>query len=133
MQDREEDFCELPPGKQPALRIWAMPRDTNAAGDIFGGWVMGQVDIAGAVEAMRVARGRVVTVAVREFVFKKPVYVGDLVSCYAECQKIGRTSITMAVTVYAERAGNGRCVKVTEATAVYVAVDEHGVPRAVPK
>ena len=133
MKDRQEDYCELPPGKQPALRVAAMPKDANFKGDIFGGWILGQVDIAGSVDAMRIARGRVTTVAVKEVIFKKPVYIGDLVSCYAECIAIGTTSITMDITVYAERINNGKCVKVTEAKVVYVAVDEHGIPRPVPK
>lgn len=133
MNNLKEDYCELPPGKQPALRVAAMPKDTNFKGDIFGGWILGQVDIAGSIDAMRIARGRVATVAVKEVVFKKPVYVGDLVSCYAECIAIGNTSITMDITVYAERVNNGKCVKVTEAKVVYVAVDENGIPRPVPK
>ncbi len=133
MNNLKEEYCELPSGKQPALRVAAMPKDTNFKGDIFGGWILGQIDIAGSIDAMRIAQSRVATVAVKEVVFKKPVYVGDLVSCYAECVAIGTTSITMDITVYAERVNNGRCVKVTEAKMVYVAVDEQGHPRPVPK
>src|SRR6184192_3343274 len=91
------------PDEQPALRVVPMPSDANQHGDIFGGWVMSQVDVAGAVPAARRARGRVATVAVNSFVFKQPVLVGDLVSFYAEITRIGRTSITVDVEVYAQR------------------------------
>src|SRR5437773_11081970 len=91
------------PDEQPALRVVPMPSDANQYGDIFGGWVMSQVDIAGAVPAARRARGRVATVAVNSFVFKQPVLVGDLVSFYAEITHIGRTSLTVDVQVYAQR------------------------------
>jgi len=94
---------------------------------------MSQVDMAGAVEASKRAKGRVVTVAVTEFLFKKPVFVGDLISCYGEIVKVGKTSITVDVSVYAERERqDGSCVKVTEAKLVYVAVDARGNPRPVP-
>ncbi len=123
----------LPTGREPVLRVVAMPSDTNFSGDIFGGWVMSQVDVAGAVAAVRRAKGRVATVAVNSFQFKKPVFVGDLVTCYAEIEKIGRTSITVSVEVYAQRGfGREEVVKVTEATIVYVAVDENRAPREVP-
>lgn len=147
----------LPLNKQPMLRVAAMPADTNASGDIFGGWVMSQVDIAGSIAAARRAKGRVVTVAVTEFLFKKPVFVGDLISCYAEVVKSGKTSVTVDVSVYATHfvpptssylsSGRSRrvhsvelkhgtleeaSVKVTEARVVYVAVDEDGVPRQLP-
>ncbi|HFE39187.1 MAG TPA: acyl-CoA thioesterase [Gammaproteobacteria bacterium] len=122
----------LPQDKTPTLRLVPMPSDTNAAGDIFGGWIMSQVDIAGSVVAHRAAKGRVVTVAVKEFMFHQPVYVGDLVSCYADVIKIGRTSLTVFVEVFAERRGfNENCLKVTEATVTYVAVDKNGRPRPV--
>ncbi len=128
----ESDQVPLP-SRQPSLRVLAMPADTNPAGDIFGGWIMSQVDMAGAVEAGKRAKGRVVTVAVTEFLFKKPVFVGDLVSCYGEVVKIGKTSITVDVAVYAERKRQyGSTVKVTEAKVVYVAVDADGNPRPVP-
>ena len=118
--------------RDPTLRLVPMPSDTNAAGDIFGGWIMSQVDIAGSVVAHRAANGRVVTVAVNEFQFHHPVYVGDLVSCYAEVGKIGRSSLTVFVEVYAERRRLSEdCIKVTEATVTYVAIDESGRPRAV--
>ena len=106
----------LPEG-QPVLRTVPMPADTNYAGDIFGGWIMSQVDMAGSIPAMRRARGRIATVAVNSFVFKQPVFVGDLVSFYAEIIKVGRTSITVDVTVYAQRGvregGEEICIKVT--------------------
>ncbi len=121
------------PEWQPTTRVVPMPADTNASGDIFGGWIMAQVDIAGAVEAMRRAGGRVVTVAVNEFQFHQPVFVGDLISCYAKVVKVGRTSLTVFVEVYAERSRmQHECIKVTEATLTYVAVDEKRVPREVP-
>jgi len=111
-----------------------MPADANQNGDIFGGWIMSQVDIAGGALAGRVARGRVATVAVKEFVFKQPVQIGDLLSFYAEVVKIGNTSITINVEVYAERKPDTpTVVKVTEATLTYVAIDRYGQPRAVPR
>jgi len=123
----------LPNDREPALRVLAMPADSNAQGDIFGGWVMSQVDMAGAVEAVRRAKGRVATVAVNSFQFKKPVFIGDLVSCYAKVVKVGRTSITVHVEVYSQRRlGHEETVKVTEATIVYVAVDDNRLPRPVP-
>ena len=123
---------QLPPNREPVLRVVPMPADSNYAGDIFGGWIMSQVDIAGAIPALRLARGRVATVAVNSFVFKKPVFVGDLVSFYAHIVKVGRTSITVDVEVYAQRRSlSDACVKVTEATLTYVAVDEERRPRVV--
>ena len=125
---------KLPEGKQPALRVMPMPADANQNGDIFGGWIMAQVDIAGGTVAGRIARGRVATVAVKEFVFKQPVQIGDLVSFYADVGKIGSTSITVTVEVYAERRPESpRVVKVTEATLTYVAIDSSGRPRPVPR
>jgi len=123
----------LPEGKQPTTRVLAMPKDTNAAGDIFGGWIMSQVDIAASISAYRRAQGRVATVAVNEFQFHKPVYVGDLISCYADVVRVGKTSLTVFVEVYAERSrGVEECVKVTEASLTFVAVDEEGQKRLVP-
>lgn len=119
------------PNQDPALRVVPMPADANQHGDIFGGWVMSQVDVAGAVPAARRARGRVATVAVNSFVFKQPVLVGDLVSFYATITHVGRTSVTVDVQVYAERnPGKMICVKVTEASLTYVAVgpDRRPVP-----
>ena len=122
----------LPEGKIPALRVMPMPADANQNGDIFGGWIMAQVDIAGGTAAGRIARGRVATVAVNSFLFSKPVFVGDLVSFYAEVVRVGRTSITVDVEVFAHRRPLGdTCVKVTEATLTYVAVDDERRPRVV--
>ena len=121
-----------PPDREPVLRVVPMPSDANFAGDIFGGWIMSQVDIAGSVAAIRRARGRVATVAVNSFVFRKPVFVGDLVSFYAQVVRVGRSSITVDVEVFAHRAPLGdSCVKVTEATLTYVAVDSDRRPRVV--
>jgi acyl-CoA thioesterase YciA len=109
-----------------------MPRDANQSGDIFGGWIMAQVDLAGSIPALRLAKGRVATVAVNSFLFKQPVFVGDLVSFYAEVIRVGRTSITVNVEVYAQRKPEREeVVKVTEATLTYVAVDENRGPRVV--
>jgi acyl-CoA thioesterase YciA len=123
---------QLPPG-MPALRVMPMPRDANIHGDVFGGWIMAQVDIAGAQPAVKRANGRVATVAVNSFVFKNPVLVGDLLSFYSEIVKIGKTSVTVRVEVYAERnRWNGEVVKVTEATLTYVATDNQRKPRPLP-
>lgn len=128
------DNTALPGDHQPAIRILAMPTDTNASGDIFGGWLMSQVDIAGSIEAFKRARGRIVTVAVNEFRFLKPVYVGDLVSLYTRLIKIGNTSVRIHVTAYAERnRGKDECHKVAEAEITYVAIDENRQPRLIEK
>ena len=131
-----EEYCELiqlPKDRQPVIRIIPMPADTNAHGTIFGGWVMAQVDLAGSVPATVRARGKVVTVSVNSFQFKQPVFVGDLVSFYADVVKIGRTSLTVDVEVYAQRQRfGGDVVKVTEAQLTYVAVDDERKPRPVP-
>ncbi|MCC7327958.1 MAG: acyl-CoA thioesterase [Burkholderiales bacterium] len=124
-------MCTLP-DKEPMLRVVPMPHDTNQHGDIFGGWIMAQVDVAGGVVAARHARGRVATVAVNSFTFKEPVLVGDLVSFYAEILRIGKTSITVEVEVYAQRNPKDRVtVRVTEACLTYVAVDAARRPREV--
>jgi acyl-CoA thioesterase YciA len=121
------------PDKQPSLRVVPMPADANQHGDIFGGWVMSQVDIAGSVPAARRARGRVATVAVNSFVFKQPVLVGDVVSFYATITHSGRTSITVDVQVYAQRDPDKvTCVKVTEASLTYVATGPDRRPRDLP-
>lgn len=121
------------PDRQPTLRVAAMPSDANYTGDIFGGWLMGQVDIAGSIPAVHRARGRVATVAVNSFIFKQPLFVGDVVSFYTRIEKVGRTSITVDVEVYAQRdPAQPICVKVTEATLTYVAVGEDRKPRALP-
>lgn len=122
--------------RQPVIRVVPYPKDTNTAGDIFGGWIMSHVDVAGSVAAARRAKGRVATVAVNAFQFKEPVFVGDLVSCYATVVKVGNTSITVDVEVIAERGLNseqiGEFIKVTEATLTYVAISEQRQPLQVP-
>lgn len=122
------------PNGQLTLRTLAMPGDANAAGDIFGGWVMAQVDLAGSVLPARIICGRMATVAVNEFIFKQPVRVGDLLSFFAEVTRIGNTSMTVRVEVYAERIGaQGRYLKVTEASLTYVAIDDSGKPRPIAR
>ncbi len=123
----------LPDGMELVLRVIPMPADSNANGDIFGGWIMAQVDLAGAVLPVRIAKGRMATVAVNEFVFKQPVSIGDLLSFYAHVLRVGTTSVTVRVEVYAERnPANPQVVKVTEANLTYVAIDERGRPRPLP-
>jgi acyl-CoA thioesterase YciA len=125
---------KLPEGKHATLRVVPMPADANQNGDIFGGWIMSQVDIAGGTAAGRVARGRVATVAVNSFVFKQPVHIGDVVSFFADIVRIGNTSVTVCVEVYAERRpSDPKVVKVTEATLTFVAIDPDGQPRPIPK
>jgi acyl-CoA thioesterase YciA len=128
-------MSSMPSDRQPVLRIVPMPADTNAHGTIFGGWVMAQVDIAGSIPAWERAQGPVVTVAVNSFVFREPVFVGDIVSFYGQVLKVGRTSITVDVEVFAQRGRTGtkQVVKVTEAQLTYVAVDERRRPRVVPE
>lgn len=127
-----ENKVSMPPGV-PEFRVVTMPRDVNIVGDIFGGWVMAQVDIAGGYAAMRRARGRVATVAVNSFVFKQPISVGDQVSLYTDIVRVGRTSITVDVQVYAERnPAQPIVVKVTEARLTFVALDAEGRKRPVP-
>jgi acyl-CoA thioesterase YciA len=122
----------LPNGAELVLRVMPMPADVNANGDIFGGWIMAQVDLAGAVLPSRLALGRIATVSVNQFVFKQPVSIGDLLSFYARITRIGNTSIGVHVEVYAERdPANLQVVKVTEADLTYVAIDGQGQPRAV--
>jgi acyl-CoA thioesterase YciA len=117
-----------------ALRVLPMPKDTNPSGDIFGGWIMAQVDMAGGIIATQAMNSRVVTIAVTEFLFKQPVFVGDIISCYGKVTKTGKTSITIFIEVCAQREGiDEECIKVTEATLVYVAVDEHGKPKEYSK
>ena len=125
---------ELPPDSSLVMRVIPMPADTNMNGGVFGGWIMAQVDIAGSVLPARVSRGRVTTVAVNRFIFKQPVSVGDLLSFYARVERIGTTSITVHVEVYAERnPAQPHTVKVTDASLTYVAIDKLGKPRPVPK
>jgi acyl-CoA thioesterase YciA len=123
-----------PSDKELVLKVIPMPADTNGNGDIFGGWVMAQVDLAGSVLPARIIRGRMATVAVKEFVFKQPVRVGDLLSFYSSIARIGNTSVTVDVDVFAENVrAQGTFCKVTEALVTYVAIDENGRPKAIPK
>ena len=125
---------QLPTDKELVLKVIPMPADCNANGDIFGGWVMAQVDLAGSVIPARYTLGRMATVAVNEFIFKQPVRIGDILSFFSSLTRIGRTSITVKVEVYAERYhAQGQYIKVTEASLTYVAIDDNGKPREVPK
>ena len=127
-------MSELPNEHDLTIRVMAMPSDTNASGDIFGGWLMSQVDIAGSIVARRRALGRTVTVAVDSFQFRNPVFVGDVISCYAKITRIGKTSLTVNVKAFAERQGKSHHTHmVTEADLTYVAVDEQRKPRHIPK
>jgi acyl-CoA thioesterase YciA len=126
--------ASLPTDMELVMRVMPMPKDANGNGDIFGGWIMAQVDLAGCVLPLRIAKGRVATIAVNEFVFKNAVSIGDLLSFYARVERIGNTSITVHVAVYAERdPASPQIVKVTEANVTYVAIDLEGRPRAIPK
>ena len=124
----------LPTDKELVLKVIPMPGDTNGNGDIFGGWVMAQVDLAGSVLPARYTQGRMATVAVNEFVFKQPVRVGDILSFFSSVTRIGRTSVTVQVEVYAENfERQGQYMKVTQALLTYVAIDDHGRPREIPR
>ena len=124
----------LPTDKELVLKVIPLPADVNGNGDIFGGWVMAQVDLAGSVLSARHVRGRMATVAVNEFIFKQPVRVGDLLSFFSSVKRVGNTSITVHVEVYAERMRDqGKYLKVTEASLTYVAIDEQGRPRPIPR
>ena len=124
----------LPEGKELVLKVIPMPADTNGNGDIFGGWVMAQVDLAGSVLPARHVHGRMATVAVNQFIFKQPVRVGDILSFFAHVERIGNTSITVQVEVFAESfRTQGTYVKVTEASLTYVAIDDQGRPRPIPR
>jgi acyl-CoA thioesterase YciA len=119
---------------QLVMRVMPMPADANGNGDIFGGWIMAQVDVAGSILPARIAKGRIATVAVNQFIFKQPVSIADLLSFYARVERIGTTSVTVNVEVYAERnPANLHVVKVTEANLTYVAIDRDGRPRPIPK
>ena len=122
-----------PDFREPAVRTLAMPADANPSGDIFGGWLMAQMDVAGGIVAGQRAQGRVATVAVDGMEFHQPVYVGDLVSCYADIARIGRSSITVRVETIVRRRHTGETVKVTQGAFTYVAIDADGKPRPVPK
>ena len=128
---RFDNTGSLPDGSVLVMRVMPLPADVNGNGDVFGGWIMAQVDMAGAVLPSRIAKGRIATVAVNQFIFKQPVSIGDLLSFYAKVERIGRTSVTVHVQVYAERnPADLRVVKVTEANLTYVAIDGQGQPRA---
>lgn len=123
----------LPAGRIPELRVVPMPADANVYGDVFGGWIMSQVDIAGSLAATRRANGRVATIAVNSFLFKYPAFIGDLLSFYSDIVRVGNTSITVNVEVYAERNRLAAdVIKITEATLTYVATDDARKPRQVP-
>ncbi len=127
-------MTSLPIDRELVMRVMPMPADVNANGDIFGGWIMAQVDIAGGVLAARLAKGRIATVAVNEFVFKQPVSIGDLLSFYAQVLRIGNTSVSVNVEVYAQRnPSDPQVVRVTEANLTYVAIDDQGQPRSLVK
>jgi len=129
-------IMQLPTDREPVIRIIPMPKDTNPNGDIFGGWIMSHVDLAGSIVASSRIRGRMATVAVNQFTFKHPVYVGDLVSIYGEVQRVGNTSLTVYAEVFVQRSTlgefSGEVVRVTDATLTYVALDEHGRPKPIP-
>lgn len=121
------------PAGELAIRTLAMPKDTNPAGDIFGGWLMAQMDVAGGISAGARARGRVATVAVDAMTFHRPVRVGDVLCCYADLLKVGTTSMTIRVEAWVLRRSEAdRRVKVTEGVFTYVALDDKGAPRPVP-
>ena len=133
-QDHPGSAVPLPTDKELVLKVIPMPADTNVNGDIFGGWVMAQVDLAGSVLPARLIQGRMATVAVNEFIFKQPVRVGDLLSFFAEVTRLGNTSMTVQFEVYAELMhALGHHVKVTEARLTYVAIDDQGRPRQIPR
>ena len=133
MSTNSSEPVSLPTDMELVLKVVPMPADCNANGDIFGGWVMAQVDLAGSVIPARYARGRIATVAVKEFIFKQPVRLGDILTFYASLTRLGRTSVTVKVEVFAERLYlQGQYIKVTEATLTYVAITEQGEPRTLP-
>ena len=128
------DIDETPvPNGELSLQTVAMPKDTNASGDIFGGWLMAQMDTAGAICAARIAHGKVATVAVDQMSFLVPVYVGAIVSCYTEVTQTGRSSIEVLVEVWISSPTKQQPIKVTEGTFVFVALDESGRTTALPK
>ena len=132
MSEITRPAVDLPTDQELVLKVVPMPADCNANGDIFGGWVMAQVDIAGSVLAARLVRGRMATVAVNEFIFKQPVRVGDILSFFSRIARVGRTSVTVQVEVYAEHyRSQGDFAKVTEAQLTYVAIDDQGKPRPI--
>jgi acyl-CoA thioesterase YciA len=134
MSQNSSEPTVMPTDKELVLKVIPMPADSNANGDIFGGWVMAQVDLAGSVIPARLAKGRIATVAVNQFVFKQAVKIGDLLSFFSEVERIGTTSVTVKVEVYAQRMRQPEpVIKVTEANLTYVAIDMDGKPRPLPK
>jgi acyl-CoA thioesterase YciA len=134
MSQNSSESTVMPTDKELVLKVIPMPADSNANGDIFGGWVMAQVDLAGSVIPARMAKGRIATVAVNQFIFKQAVKIGDLLSFFAEVERVGTTSITVKVEVYAQRMRQpDQTIKVTEANLTYVAIDMEGKPRNLPK
>ena len=132
MSTNSSVHVDLPTNMELVLKVIPMPADCNANGDIFGGWVMAQCDLAGSVIPARYTQGRMATVAVNEFVFKQPVRIGDILSFYSKLVRVGRTSVTVMVEVFAERfQAQGAYVKVTQATFTYVAIDDNGRPRPI--
>lgn len=134
LTSRQSEYMQeqLPTDKTLVLRMKTLPNDANSTGDIFGGWLMSQIDISGAIAATKRAKGKVVTVAVKELTFLKPLFVYDLVSFYADVTKVGKTSITVNVEVYSERLPDQGIFKVSDAILIYVAVHEPGMKRDVP-
>ena len=133
MSQNSSEPTVMPTDKELVLKVIPMPADSNANGDIFGGWVMAQVDLAGSVIPARIAKGRIATVAVNQFIFKQAVKIGDLLSFFAEVERIGTTSVTVKVEVYAQRMRQpDQTIKVTEANLTYVAIDMDGKPRNLP-
>ncbi|MCX7269090.1 MAG: acyl-CoA thioesterase [Betaproteobacteria bacterium] len=133
-KDSRQTVAGLPQDAELVLKVIPMPADCNQNGDIFGGWVMAQVDLAGAVLPARYVNGRIATVAVNEFIFKQPVKVGDILSFFSSVTRIGNTSITVKVEVFAERFSmQGVYLKVTEANVTYVAIDAQGKPRPIAR
>ncbi len=126
------DTHERPPQSEPTLRAIAMPADANPHGDIFGGWLLSQMDLAGGTAATRRAKGRTVTVAITAMTFHRPVFIGDEVTCYAEIIKVGKTSITVKVESWVRRGTGEEQIEVTEGIFTYVAVDGDRRPRPVP-
>lgn len=123
----------MTPSGELAIQTLAMPAHTNSGGDIFGGWLVSQMDLAAGILAKRVSKGRAVTIAIHTMAFLKPVHVGHLVSCYVKLVKTGRTSMTIAVEVWTEDLGAADKKKVTEGTFVFVAINDHGKSREIPK
>lgn len=132
--EEQEKLDDTPcPAGELALQTVAMPADANADGDIFGGWLVSQMDMAGAVTANRLARGRVATVALDSMVFLRPVAVGSVISCHTQVLNIGRSSMTILVEVWAQHHSDRECRKVTEGQFTFVAIDENRRTRVVPR